>query len=378
LFNSFDYSVYGIDIYTKGPVVITNTHSEGINTGVGLYINNAYGSGSVTLTKVSAGAYNSTGISIDTHGAVTGTTVSGDGYNTTYGIYIDNCDWNGASCDGSGNITLNTVTASNSGVGLYVYTPGAISITNLTALSNYSSSLSSWGAYLDNTASTTNAPVSVLKAVATYNDASGIYIVSNGLVTLDGITAEYNNGDYTAGISGVYVDNTGGSANVVVSALKGPNTFYNTYNGNGLQVLTNGTITVTKATANYNGRAGLYLNTTGTAKAITLNTITTNHNGFQGIYAHATAASTFSYLKVYDNGITSGYDGISVNTGAGTNANFTLVSSYLSGNGYSGLIAAVGTGTVYVKGCFYYGNGRYGSGDTANITVNAGATLMIS
>jgi putative surface-exposed virulence protein len=378
LFNSFDYSQYGLSIYSKGPVIITNTHSEGISTGDALYIDNTYGSSPVTLTKVSAIAYNNLAISVNSHGAVTGSTISGDGSSTAYAIYIDNCDWDGVllDCTGSGNITLNTVTANNSGVGLYVTTPGAIAITNLTASDNWSSSLTSWGAYLDNTYSATNAPISVLKAVTSNNDAGGLDIYSNGLVTLDGITAEYNNGDSTAGVSGVYVDNMGGTANVVVSALKGPNTFNNTYNGNGLTILTNGTITVTKATANWNGRTGLSLSTSGAAKAITLNTITTNHNGYQGINASATAASTFSYVKAYDNGIGSGYDGIYVDTNG--NNNFTLISSYISGNGYSGLYADVGTGTAFVKGCFYYGNGRYGSGDTANLRVNGGATLMIS
>jgi hypothetical protein len=377
LINDFMYSKYGLAIYTKGPVVVTNTNSEGTNTGSSLYIDNTYGTtpSPVTLTKVSAISYNSAGIMISSHGPVTGTNISGDGDDTSYGIYIDNCYWDGVllACTGSGNVTLNTVTANNSGVGLYVDTTGAIAITNLTASNNWSSSLTSWGAYLNNSFSTTNAPVSVLKALTSYNDANGIYIDTKGLVTLDGITAEFNNSDNTAGVDGVYVDNSSGTANVVVSALKGPNTFNNTYNGDGLHIDTSGTITITKATANNNSRAGLYLYTYGTGKAITLNTITTNHNGNQGIFAQATAASTFSYVKAYDNGYT-GYNGIEVNT-SGTN--FTLASSYLSGNGYNGLNVTSAPGIVYVKGCFYYGNGRTGGSDSANINTN-GATLMIS
>jgi hypothetical protein len=375
LMNYMNGNLHGVTLTTKGAVKVVNTEITGTNTEA-LNINNTYGTAGVTLTKVTAQSSNGNGMVINTKGAVVATTISGDGHSTAYGVLIDNCTQVGPACTGVGGVTLNTVTASNSGNGLYVYSNGAITVTNLTAVSNYSAVLDGYGAYLANHLSATSAPITVKKAYVSNNAYIGLQISTNGLATIDGITATNNNTNYNAGVAGVYIDNTGGIANVVVSALTGANTFSNTYNADGLFVVTNGTISVVKATADYNQNNGLNLTTYGTGKTITLNTVTVRHNTFAGIDAKATAASTFSYIKAYDNGMSAGYDGVVVDTGSG-NA-FTLANSYLSGNGYNGLDATVaGGGTVYVKSSFYYGNGRAGTGDTANINTN-GATLMIS
>jgi hypothetical protein len=374
LMNDLSGNLSGVSITTKGPVKIVNASITGI-TNTALSVDNTSGTAGVTLTKVTTQSINGSGMEISTKGSVTATTISGDGHSSANGIHIDTCYNTGSGCTATGAVTLNTVTANNSGNGLYVYSGGAITVTNLIANNNYSTVLDGYGAYLANHSTAVPAPITVKKASVANNDYVGLYISTNGLVTIDGITATSNNGDYIPGAAGVYIDNTGGSANVVVSALTGVNTFNSTYNADGLFVNTNGTITVTKATADNNQNNGLNLTTYGTGKAITLNTITVRHNTYAGINANATAASTFSYIKAYDNGMSAGYDGVVVNTNG---SSFTLAYSYLAGNGYSGLDVTAAPGTVYVKGCFYYGNGRTGSGDpTPNINTN-GATLVIS
>jgi hypothetical protein len=364
--NSFYNNKYGLEIYSKGIVTITNTEVTSSDYAAVL-VDNTFGTGAVIMTNVTGESYSLNGISVASKGAVTGTRLTGRGSSENAGVIIDNCQWNGAACTGSGNVTLATVTGQYSGAGLYVYSNGNILVSNLTVESNYNTLPGSYGygAYLSNINSATNASISVLKGQANSNEDTGIYILTKGNVTLNGINASNN---YISGTSGVYVNNTGGTGNVTILTTLGANVF-NGNGGEGLRIITMGTISATNVTARDNSYDGLYLRTGGADKAITLNKVTVISNGYNGIDAVATAASTFTYIRAINNGFYSNCDGVKVNT---TGHNFTITNSFLSGNGNNGLDATVGGSPqkVRVLNTFYFGNGRYGSGDSPNISTD--------
>jgi hypothetical protein len=362
LMNSFGSSKWGLDIQTRGAVVLGNINAEN-DTNAAIAVDNTYGTAGVTLTNITAYSYNGNVLDVATKGAVTGSKLSSQANGTGYAILLDNCQLTSA-CTGSGNVTLTTVTATDGVTGLAVNSNGSISVSNLTAMDNNGG----YGAYLDNSHSSVAGSVSVLSANTSYNKQDGIHIVSRGSVTLDGITSLNN---YTSAY-GVYVDNSTLTGNVSVLNTKGANTF----SGNsldGLCISTQGTIIVTGATASNNERYGLFLNTSGSGKTITLTKVTTSHNYDYGIVSTSQGAETFTNIQAFDNGDNTNYDGINVTTNG---YDFTISNSYISGNGKNGINATVGglTHNVKVIKSYYFGNGQ-GSVDAPDILTDGKLTI---
>jgi putative surface-exposed virulence protein len=369
--NDFIGDYIGVSITTPGPVKISNTYSAG-NDYQGIYVDNTSGTGTVTLTNVTGYADSSYGIEIESYGAVTGTNLSASGNSSSPAVYINNCQYNGVSCEGSGNVTLTGVTAQAGNVGLEVLSNGTITVTNGDLSYNYYGA----GAFLDNSLSSTSAPIYVYTTKANHNGDDGITIYTKGNVVLDGVTAESNSNSGTYGVF-IYNAGAGSTGNVTVSSARGANNFNNN-NADGIRILTNGNISLSKVTANYNGQYGIFAYTYGTGKSLNITTGTIMWNGYSGIYGVADADSAFSGVKVFNNGLNqSGYDGITLTLG---NHNFTLTNSYVTANSRYGLNVSVSGPANIVKlvGSYFFGNDHYVSGPAGVKDINTTGTVQIS
>ena len=150
----------------------------------------------------------------------------------------------------SGYLTAND----NGPAGLEILTRGAVIAAYLTANGNF------YGALIQNDYITNVQMPVTLTGVSTFigNGNTGLQINSRGVITLNNIAA-LNNGlaAVDGSGSGVDVDNTGGTLPKAVY-VKGVNIF----NGNddtGLQIISFGLISVSKITAEGNGKVGVYL-----------------------------------------------------------------------------------------------------------------------
>ena len=192
-----------------------------------------------------------------------GFTVSGDSSNGTYVSANSN----------KGTLTVNDVsvtntTYNNSGIGITVTGhKGTIHLSGVNASGNAAS-----GAYLSNTAGT---GLITIDGNSTFNDnaGDGLDVYSNGTVTLDNVVANCNGYEcsddniVSPGANGVYIDNTGGNGNVYIDAdstgvpTGGSSIFgdvgdgsdvHGGNSGNGLEVYSNGDVTLYNVTADSN------------------------------------------------------------------------------------------------------------------------------
>jgi hypothetical protein len=114
-----------------------------------------------------------------------------------------------------------------------------------------------FGVDIDNDLSTTASPVAITNSLFAGNGSDGLNISSNGTVTLTGVEALDNV------YHGTYVGNTDGVGDVL---LKGTNTLMG--NGeDGLYVDTNGSVNAYQLVANENGDDGVYIDA---EKAVTI------------------------------------------------------------------------------------------------------------
>ena len=105
------------------------------------------------------------------------------------------------------------------------------------------------------------------------NEQAGLIGWNSGNVTLANFFAWGN------GCEGVYIDNTGGSGNILINGTNGAG-------GNGwegLRVITDGTVSVSNLEANRNGQDGIRIVANTALKAVTLNNIVAMWNGLSGI-----------------------------------------------------------------------------------------------
>ncbi|HUH95835.1 MAG TPA: hypothetical protein VLZ89_00655 [Anaerolineales bacterium] len=247
----------GLYIWSKGPVKVTDTTVD-INNQNGAYIDTAdFGTAPVTLSGTNMfdgnGLVTGNGLLVISKGAITSGSLDAS-WNYGYGVLLDNCDWSGLDCLNSAvqPVTL-TGTSSFSdntlGYGLDVWSLGAISVNNVTAVYN-----GGRGMYLWNGVNSTTP--SAIKVTGTnwfeHNSQEGLYAGSYGAISLNNINADYN--AIAAGNDGLYAYNEGAHTPQAIT-LTGNNTM------------------------DYNGGTGAELDGTG---AITVNNITSACNGFTG------------------------------------------------------------------------------------------------
>jgi hypothetical protein len=345
-------SSHGLLVNTLGAISI-GAITANSNSGSGVELYNA--SGSLPKTVALSGASNNfngnsggSGLYIESLGAVTLNNVTA-GDNDNFGLYVDN-SWVGAA----GGITLNGTSAFfyNGDSGIQMRSTGNILIKDLDSTGNGIDQIAGdgFGAYLQNNYVGFAGSVMVGTTKAGWfngfsdNFSSGLEIYSNGTVTLSNITADGNGLDNTVDTPygyGLYVNNTSASMPKAVT-LNGTNQFNGNYGG-GVYLISDGAITVNKLTANDNldggGLGALLANTTAnplvpqnvtlngygdfsgngsrglevqTYGLVTLNSIYADSNGSDGVFVdNYTGGSLLKAVTI------NGYADVSNNSGYG-------------------------------------------------------------
>jgi putative surface-exposed virulence protein len=341
IFNNNPYD--GLDIYSNGTVILSTLTANG-NGDTGVYIYNIPTSGSSTpaVTLTGTNTFNNdvgSGLLVHSKGAINASNLNAIG-----AIHISESD--GVAFDTTGSVTLTGTNTFDDygGDGLRVNAHGNITAGNLTAILDGYDGLFDYGVLLS-----TNGNVSLSgnnNFDDNYND--GIDILNKGTITTNNLTAENNNTG--AGVvgddAGVYI----ASNNSVT--LNGTNTFLNNHIA-GLDVFTNGAITVSNVTADGNGAFGANLgNSLGTNMAVTLTGTNVfldngatyyNTGGGNGLEINSDGAVSVSHITADDN-----YnDGMFVNTPG--KVTVTCGSFTLNGRA-SGTAGAGGLGTGWETG----------------------------
>lgn len=247
---------------------------------------------------------------------------------------------------------LGFLTALNNNTrGLNIVSDGVISITNITASGN-----GLYGAYIENDGAPTPKAVKIIGTNIFNNneDASGLEIHSLGAVTLNNVTAN-NNGHATndsAG-DGVNITNTGGDAGNMAVTLVGYGVF-NENDGSGLEIFSDGAVTTNNLTASDNGAFGvLVLNLTAASSAVSMKGVNFfNGNGTTGLDVRSDGAVTLSKATANANGI-----GIWIRNTAALSAPVTLSGFVTTNNNTIGTLVS-SNGVITVANSTAIGNGR--------------------
>jgi hypothetical protein len=313
----------GLDVDSKGNIILTNVVVNGNVLGHGAFLNNggAGGKGSVTISGTSAddrrsfNANDEYGLQVISNGTVTIKFVDASD-NGSYGAKINN---SGAATPlpvtiTSGNFDGNaTVTA---GFGLQVYSKGAITGTDVKALNNGDSGTLSDGMELDNCREvggfcTGTGAVKLTNAGGHGNSGDGMNVESYGLITLVDVGAGWN------GLNGatfhnnntihpllVDIKSIAGISLSVPAGYSSANGVFANNGGYGLEITSNGAITVSYATVSNNGTTGnaAYIDNstaaTPLAVTITKSKFNDNNSAIRGILVVSNGAITFSNNEV--------------------------------------------------------------------------------
>ncbi len=306
-------------------------------------------------------------------------------------LHITN--WTGAVTLNNINITLIGVDISADDSALNVTTAGTITLDTVNVRNNSDSVASNTmnGADLNNTASTSGATVTIKNSSFDENQGSGLFVLSNGIITANNINANGNGG------GGVGLNNSGATTakSVTITGFQQ----FNNNGDNGLSINSTGLITVANIVANNNAHNGAsFYNSTdtgylgviikGTSQfnnnnytglniqsqgVITLNSITANNNGGYGAYLFNAAgggappkAVTLTGTNIFNgNGTSNPAYGLSVSSlGAITVNNITASNNNTGGDDggielNNNLTGAVGGITINGYGTFEH-NSKYG------------------
>jgi hypothetical protein len=285
----------------------------------GALIDASAGDGAVFINKGSSNFYNEffdnnyTGIEVKSNSAITAYNLSASDNGDT-GAYLNNAT-------GSGNITLRMLGRgefsefdSNSEIGLFAASLGTISITNLSASSN-----GSGGAVLNNCLPSGNicqgsGSVYIRSAAAVNNfnanQAYGLYIASSGHVYLYDLTADAN------GFGGLYVKNQYTLVNGNVT-LKSSKTNISSFSGNGwknpldtysIEIYSNGVVSLYAGNviANYGGGAFIDNDTAGLTRNVYLNDSNFEANQGNGLWINSNGSIYLTGAQSRYNSVNSG------------------------------------------------------------------------
>ncbi|MGA7195237.1 MAG: hypothetical protein WBW94_16590, partial [Anaerolineales bacterium] len=248
----------------------------------------------ITLSNIIVSNPAGNGLTISTTKNITLTNVQASHNGGSYGASLDNSG-------GTGTVTITSSEFDDNNVGIYglsVKSNGAVTLTNSFAMGN----TAGYGVYLDTTQAvmvTGNGAYSSAESAFdnsfNNNHYNGLYITTNGAVTLTDITASDNGKSGSLGY-GASVNNTGGTSAVT---LTGMNIFSGNY-GDGLDVTSKGAITASHIDANSNSHGNGAVLDNSTASAAQAMTITGtsqfNGNGDGGLIVNSRGAITLNNI----------------------------------------------------------------------------------
>ncbi len=178
------------------------------------------------------------------------------------GVFLDN-----TASVGAQPITLNGGSfSSNADRGMLARSNGDITVTDLEASKNGSS-----GIVLDNTFSTTSSAINLLASPGggsrfDKNGSNGALLFTEGSITVIDVTASKNGSD------GLALRNNAGAGSVNVQAGAGEQNRFEKNGGNGLDILSAGSVTVFDIRASKNGQNGLIIDADAGTGDVTVTT----------------------------------------------------------------------------------------------------------
>ncbi len=333
--------ISGIDITTMGSVLLSEVEAIQ-NTNFGITIDNdAVDTGmTVTMTRTVA-EFNNAGIYVTTNGSTTFGRVNANN-NVTYGALVEGCFVEGCMYPATFRLysTFENNFNDNGTFGLDVRTWGSIDASNVNALGN-----GSWGIRLDNDFTGLTSGVTMLNTKYQFissNVGDGLYIQTNGAITLTDIDSSVNGG------YGAFLFNTGATAKTMTLT----NCTFDNNGDTGLYAINKGPVLINSVRASNNNvganGSGAYINNTDGAVTITSSTrgmSIFNNNDDYGVEIISTQAVTLKNMLADDNDL----DGAKVNANGNVSisGNFPGYATSFSNNGGSGLyVDSLGTITV--------------------------------
>jgi hypothetical protein len=274
-----------------GNISISGVTASNNSVGYGISLDNLHATTPKTVTaqKVTVEGNGQSGLDILSKGSITLNNVFANYNSAGYGVKIDNCLLP-EPCVGTGNVSILSTKGPNSLkynlYGMRIDTMGSVVINGVTASFNNGAMPGgvSGVAVVNAYQNLVQKPVTVTNSSFDFNQGAGLGIFPTGVVTLNGVSANYN---ATGSGYGVWLNNSGkpGLPGVNVLGTSGLNQFNNN-SINGIVIMTSGNITLNKVTASYNGialvQSGVILATT-TTHSITITCSAFNQNGKYGL-----------------------------------------------------------------------------------------------
>lgn len=350
--------------YVNGAITATNIECLFNQTQGGIVLSNAACANCpvsflATGTKVNDIRGNfTTGLQITTNGAVTLNKVQA-GYNQHgYGVVIEN----NPGLSTAPKVTINSSEFKFNGAsGIYVVTTGIITLNTIEASDN------GFLNYLCNLPDTSGEKgVNVFKSKFNHNGGHGLQISTHGAVVINKLEATGN----LDGGMGVWINNNG------IPALAKPVSILSTYGANvissnggvNLLIESSGAVVLNGITADSSvGNTGIWVdNSTGTG-TVTLTTITTRYNNNNGVAIITKGNVTISGLNSLFNSVgwapPREYNGLLINTNNVSTAKVTISNSLVSGNADHGIHLYLAPGGLYsLTNTYYFGNDTDGDG----------------
>ena len=324
---TFDHNTFGGAqiLTTPSAITLTDVSASYNDPTIGGYeysgvlINTTYGSpgGSVTVKSSTTAAmyafsHNTDyGLNILSSGPISISNVIAEGNGNT-NINLENQTAANASPK-LVSVTRSTANGSISGDGFYITTKGNVTLNSLTANENMSGN----GLFVDAGDGFVLTPAAVTLSGArnefNANGGDGIHIETEGNISLTNAIADENSGFGICLDSAGYTDATG---NVAITASTN---FWNSSSGNavtGLDIVTNGTVTISRLHAYENGNSGIMIDNVPDnllPKNVTLTSVDANRNrGEPGLYINSLGAVVLNStradsneqtgLRIYTNG----------------------------------------------------------------------------
>lgn len=362
----------GLTIEASGAVTLRDLEaSSNLNSGYGLKVNNTYGNGSVTLSS-SSGMWNRFNSNTDSDFAVQIYSLGNVTLNNVEGSYNSSAS-NALDVSNGGSITLNGGSFYQNGdTAARLQCNGAI---NVKLIDQIILGHAQYGLILSNSGDATPANIT-LEGGYFVSNGTGISINSNGNVVVRNVVVS-NSTDY-----GMRISNNAGTGSVRVECTRKDFScsFYRSTNNTGIEIVSNGSVTLSKLNASENGTAGImvdnYNSGNGTG-SITLNTITANDNQTNGIALSSKGSVTLTSVIAKNNGefgVSSG-DGVNIDNSYATltGKGVTVSNSTFQNNNGDGLQVA-SKGAINVSGLTVTDNYN----GTAGITLNNVNGLPVS
>ena len=283
------------------------------------------------------------GLFVKTGGSIYVQRVSATG-NGTFGAVLDNSSGLGYVTVVGANASNYSYFSDNSQDGLVISTPGNVTLNHLWAEANGLRGISAGSALNPAVGNLT-----INNVLALENSGSGMEAYSTGLINALKLQALDNGED------GAYLNNTSGLNKVTISG----ESFFNGNGDDGLEVLTQNHLAISKVTAENNGGDGIAADSV--SGNLTLSQINVKYSGTNGLLLSGNSNITLSNLTSLGNG--SGTDGDGIQISASATTVISINNASFMANEGNGIEISSGQIIPTLLNTFYFGNDVDNDGD---------------